>query len=51
MKLYGLPKGQDLDHWNDIAKAEGNGHIILVYENEYSMQNTLSVIIILPTQI
>ena len=28
MKVYGLPSGQGLDCWNDMARAAGEGHII-----------------------
>ena len=27
-KVYGLPSGQGLDRWNDMALACGSGHII-----------------------
>ena len=27
MKVYGLPEGQGLDRWNDMAQATGEGAI------------------------
>ena len=40
MKVYGLPSGQCLDCWNDMALACGSGYIILAVQALALRQST-----------